>query len=203
MDFLAPIPFCGDVPIIKQVKHHGLRDWLSWMTDVTTLHGDWTGLLSFVSAALLSTFILLFLPSSSVWLSNFYLAVPMRGCLGKRSCMSSQLTIAILNGTCSLRALILFRGDVPAIKAKLNKQTLIIVGGGRRRRTVVSDGVTGRCKVSGQDFFLLVRCTSFHKSFSSSYFLFLYFIVLFQSCYSLVPMRKCLGKHSCMSSHFL
>ena len=91
----------------------------------TLLHGDWTGLLSFVSAVLLSTFILLFLPSSSVSLSNFYLAVPIRGCLGKHSCMSSPFPIAILNGTCSLRALILFCGDVPAIKAKLNKHTLI------------------------------------------------------------------------------
>ena len=93
-------------------------------TDVTTLQGDWTGLLSFVSAVLISIFILLFLPSSSVSLSNFYLAVPMRGCLGKHSCMSSPFgpfPIAILNGTCSLRALILFCGDVPATKAKLNK----------------------------------------------------------------------------------
>ena len=87
---------------------------------MTTLHGDWTGLLSFLSAVLLSTFILL-LPSSSVSLSNFYLAVPMRGCLGKHSCMSSPFPRAILNGTCSLRALILFCVDVPAIKAKLNK----------------------------------------------------------------------------------
>ena len=94
---------------------------------MTTLHGDWTGLLSFVSAALLSTFILLFLPSSSVSLSNFYLAVPMRGCLGKHSCMSSSFPIGILNGTCSLRALILFCGDVPAIKTKLNKQTKFFV----------------------------------------------------------------------------
>ena len=100
-----------------------LRDGLSWVTDVTTLQGDWTGLLSFVSAVLLSTFILLFSPSSFVSLSNFYLAVPMRGCLGKHSCMSSPFPIAILNETCSLRARILFCGDVPAIKTKLNKQT--------------------------------------------------------------------------------
>ena len=92
-------------------------------SDVTTLHGDWTGLLSFVSTELLSTFILLFLPSSSVSLSNFYLDVPMRGCLGKHSCISSPFPIAILNGTCSLRALIFFCGDVPAIKTKPNKQT--------------------------------------------------------------------------------
>ena len=46
------------------------------MTDVTTL--DWTGLLFFVSAEILSTFILL-LNSSSVSFSYFNLAVPMRG----------------------------------------------------------------------------------------------------------------------------
>ena len=45
----------------------------------------------------------------------------MRGCLGKHSCMSSPFPIAILNGTCSLRALRLFCGDVHAIKTKLNK----------------------------------------------------------------------------------
>ena len=83
---------------------------------MTILQGDWTGLLS--------TFVLLFLPSSSVSLTNFYPAVPMRGCLGKYSCMSSPVLIAILNGTFSLRALILFCGDVPAIKAKLSKQHL-------------------------------------------------------------------------------
>ena len=96
--------------------------WTSGLTrdtDVTTLQGDWTGLLSFVSAVLLSTFILLLSSSASV--SNFYLAVPMRGCLGKHWCMSSPFHIAILNGTCPLRALILFCGDVPAIKTKLNK----------------------------------------------------------------------------------
>ena len=70
----------------------------------------------FLSAVLLSTFILLFLLSSSVSLSFIYLSVPMRGSLGKYSCMSSSFPIAILNGTCSLRASILFCGDVPAIK---------------------------------------------------------------------------------------
>ena len=42
----------------------------------------------------------LFLPSSSVSLSYFVLAVPMRECLGKHSCMSSPFPTAILNGTC-------------------------------------------------------------------------------------------------------
>ena len=83
------------------------RDW--------TGQSDWAGLIFFVSAVLLSTFVLLFL-LSSVSLSYFNLAVPMRKCLGKHSCMSSQFSIAILNGTCSLPAPILFCGDVPAIK---------------------------------------------------------------------------------------
>ena len=37
--------------------------------------------------------------SSSLSLLYFILAVPMRKCLGKHSCMSSQFSIAILNGT--------------------------------------------------------------------------------------------------------
>ena len=53
----------------------------------------------FVPALLLSILTLLFLPSSSVSLSYFVLAVPMRECLGKHSCMSSPCPIAILNGT--------------------------------------------------------------------------------------------------------
>ena len=113
-----------NMPQIFIIIDPGLRDGLSWVTDLTTLQGDWTGLLSFVSAVLLSTFIILFLLSSSVSLSNFYLVVPMRGCLGKHSCMSSPFPIAILYGTCSLRALILFCGDVPAIKTKLNNDNI-------------------------------------------------------------------------------
>ena len=41
----------------------------------------------------------LFLPSS-ISLYYFILAVPMRECLVKHSCMSSTFPIAILNGTC-------------------------------------------------------------------------------------------------------
>ena len=82
----------------------------------STRQSDWTGLLFFVSAVLLSTFILFFLLSSSVSLSYLNLAVPMSKCLRKHSCMSSPFSIAILNGTCSLLAPILFCGDVPAIK---------------------------------------------------------------------------------------
>ena len=49
---------------------------------------------------LLSILTPLFLPSSSVSLSYFVLAVPMRECLGKHLCMSSQFPIAILIGAC-------------------------------------------------------------------------------------------------------
>ena len=54
----------------------------------------------FVLALLLSILTPLFLPSSFVSLSYFVLAVPMRECLGKHSCMSSPFPIAILNGNC-------------------------------------------------------------------------------------------------------
>ena len=53
------------------------------------------GLLFFVPALLLSILTHLFLPSSSVSLCYFILAVPMRECLGKHSCMSSPFPIAI------------------------------------------------------------------------------------------------------------
>ena len=46
-------------------------------------------LLLSMPALLLSMLTLLFLPSSSVFLSYFVLAVPRRECLGKHSCMSS------------------------------------------------------------------------------------------------------------------
>ena len=57
------------------------------------------GLLLFVPALLLSILTPVFLPSSSVSLSYFVLAVPMRECLGKHSCMSSPFPVAILNAT--------------------------------------------------------------------------------------------------------
>ena len=58
----------------------------------------------FLPALLLSILTPLFLPSSSVPLSYFILAVPMRECLGKHSCMSSPFPIAILNGTFFFRS---------------------------------------------------------------------------------------------------
>ena len=69
----------------------------------------------FLSAVLLSTFIIQFSISSSISLSYFNLAVLMRKCLGKHSCMRSQFSIAILNGTCSLLAPIFLCGDVPSV----------------------------------------------------------------------------------------
>ena len=68
-----------------------LRDGLSWVTDVTR-QSDRTGLPFFVSAVLIFTFILLFLPSSSVQLSYVDLAVPMRKCLREHSCVSSPFS---------------------------------------------------------------------------------------------------------------
>ena len=53
----------------------------------------------FVPALLLSIPTPVFLPSSSVSLSYFVLAVPLRECLRKHLCMSSQFPVAILNGT--------------------------------------------------------------------------------------------------------
>ena len=60
-----------------------------------------TGLLLFAPAVLFYNLIItpLFSPSSSVSSSYFTLAVPMRECLGKHSCMISSFAIAILNGT--------------------------------------------------------------------------------------------------------
>ena len=92
-----------------------------------TQQNDWTGLLFFVSAVLPSTFILLFLLSSSVSLSYFNLAVPMRKCLGRHSCMSSPFSMVILNLTCSLQAPILLCGDVPVIKQQNYKQTTVML----------------------------------------------------------------------------
>ena len=56
-------------------------------------------LFSFVQALLLSILTPHVLPSSSVSVSCFILAVLMRECLGKHSCMSSTFPIAVLNGT--------------------------------------------------------------------------------------------------------
>ena len=55
-----------------------------------------SGLLFFATALLFSILTPLVLPPSSVSLSYFILAVPMRKCLGKHSCMSYPFPIAIL-----------------------------------------------------------------------------------------------------------
>ena len=60
-------------------------------------------LLFFVPALRLSTLTPLFLPSSSVSLSYYNLAVATREWLGKHSCMSSSFSIVILNGTLFFR----------------------------------------------------------------------------------------------------
>ena len=50
---------------------------------------------SFVPSVLFSVYSLLFLLSSSVSLSYFILAVPMRKCMGKHSCLSSPLFFSL------------------------------------------------------------------------------------------------------------
>ena len=57
-----------------------------------------SGLLSFMPTLFFSTLMSLFLPSSSVSISYFILAVPMHECLGKHSRMSSPFLMPILNG---------------------------------------------------------------------------------------------------------
>ena len=80
-----------------------------------------SGLLLFVYALLLSILTPLFLPSSSVSLSYFVLAVPMSECLGKQSWISSPCPIAILNGTylfsrgkivCNLRRSFVYQNQI-------------------------------------------------------------------------------------------
>ena len=63
---------------------------------------------------LISTLTPLFLPSSSVSLSYFIIAVPMREYLGKHSCMSSLFPIAILNGTSSFLSLVQEKLNMPS-----------------------------------------------------------------------------------------
>ena len=65
----------------------------------------------------------LFCVSSSVWLSYFILAVPMRKCLGKHSCMSSSFPIAILNDTsffwqCNYKCTLRIRRDMVEIRTR-------------------------------------------------------------------------------------
>ena len=80
----------------------------------------------FVSAVLHSTFILFLLPSSSVALSYFNLADPIRKCSRDHSCKSSSFYIAILNATfylCSTITEKTFR-KWSAIKLNLKKMNL-------------------------------------------------------------------------------
>ena len=155
--------------------------WLSWVTDVTILQSDWTGLLF---SCLRYFFPHLFSSSSSVSLSYLNLAVPMRGSLGKHSCMSSPFPIAILNGTCSLRAPILFCIVVTCLLSKTKLKTNWCDWTRQSDRTGFIFFVS---IVLLSTFILLLLLSS---SVSLSYF------------NLTVPTCKCLGKHSCMSSPF-
>ena len=80
------------------------------------------GTFFFVSTLLLYIFTLLFLPSSSVYLSYFIIGVPMHECLGKHSCMRSTFPIAVLNGPC-FTEIVLALAEASTIKIS----TLIII----------------------------------------------------------------------------
>ena len=73
-----------------------------------------SGLLLFVPPVLFSILTPLFCVSSSVSLSYFILAVPMRKCLGKHSCTSSSFPIAILNGASSFLSVVQENINIPS-----------------------------------------------------------------------------------------
>ena len=73
-----------------------------------------SGLLLFVPAVLFSILAPLFCVSSSVSWSHSILAVPMRECMGKHSCMSSPFPLAILNGTSSFLSLVQENINMPS-----------------------------------------------------------------------------------------
>ena len=73
-----------------------------------------SGRLSFVPAVLFSILTPLFLPSKSVSLSYFILAVPMRECLGKHSCMSSPFPIAVVNDISFFLSLVQEKLNMPS-----------------------------------------------------------------------------------------
>ena len=89
------------------------RDW--------TRQSDWTGLICFMFAGLLSSIILLFLLSSAVSLSYFNFAVPIRKCLGT---LVHEFPIFYSHTEWNLLSsgTILFCSDVPAIKQLNYKQ---------------------------------------------------------------------------------
>ena len=72
-----------------------------------------SGLLLFVPGLLFSI-LTLHLSSVCLHLSYFILAVPMRECLGKHSCMSSPFSIALLNGTSSFLSLVQQNINMPS-----------------------------------------------------------------------------------------
>ena len=97
--------------ILTERRQFRRGDGLSWVTDVTGHDLFFSCPLYFVPHSFSSSYFLppfhwlisiLLLPCASVWENT-------------RACVS-HFSIAILNGTCSLRASILLCGDVPAIK---------------------------------------------------------------------------------------
>ena len=98
-EYLSPSCFC-EFNFIVLFPFHMKYYQIMFIIIVFRLGWDRpSGLLLFVPAVLFSMLTPLFCVSSSVSLSYFILAVPMRECLGKHSCMSFPFPIAILNGT--------------------------------------------------------------------------------------------------------
>ena len=88
-------------------------EWLTWMNTTKWVDRIYFFRVRCTSFHIHSPILTFFLCFTVLFQS----CCPMRKCLGKHSCMSSRpFALAILNGTCSVRALILFCGDVPAIK---------------------------------------------------------------------------------------
>ena len=109
MDFSKAFDTVNHEILMSKLQHNGIRGTtLSLFKSYLSNRKQYVSIKNFSSS-----------------MSYITLGVKQSSVLGppKHSCMSSPFPIAILNGTCSLRALILFSGDVPAIKTKLNKQT--------------------------------------------------------------------------------
>ena len=80
------------------------------------------GTLLLLLTTLPSIFAPLFLPSTSVSVSYFILAVPMRECFGNHSCASPQFPVAILTDTVFLKK----RDDLLGWRVTCQKVTIII-----------------------------------------------------------------------------
>ena len=148
------------------------------------------GLLLFVPAVLFSVLAPLFCPSSSVSLSYFILAVPMRECLRKHSCMSSLFPVSVPNGTSLFLSL---------AQEKLNMPS------GHYHRHCFWSGRSNqliklKLQLDRQDYFFCACCTSFHFY----YFFFACLLAPFLRPTSTLFPCTSVREHTCaLVSHFL